>query len=186
MSNSFFFEFILQRKLPFIRVYTRVICRTFWHIAPTEIEICVSVAKWSELGIWIRKTPDQIPDSDYWIDLCSVILGANAPRFLNSQLVCLLPVGILNWERGERDFNLILKSSFRGVIIKNLLLLLLLLLLISRLSSLKCGFLMYNRRTVLWRFPSVFCFIFWNEFKPLPDSLNTEFLGFNNKMAMFT
>ena len=26
--------------------------------------------------------------------------GANSPRFVNSQLVCLLPVGILNWERG--------------------------------------------------------------------------------------
>ena len=24
---------------------------------------------------------------------------ANSPRFVNSQLVCLLPVGILNWER---------------------------------------------------------------------------------------
>ena len=25
----------------------------------------------------------------------------NSPRFVNSQLVCFLPVGILNWERGE-------------------------------------------------------------------------------------
>ena len=29
-----------------------------------------------------------------------VIPGVNPPRFVNSQLVCLLPVGILNWERG--------------------------------------------------------------------------------------
>ena len=27
--------------------------------------------------------------------------GWNSPRFVNSQLVCLLPVGILNWEGGE-------------------------------------------------------------------------------------
>ena len=85
------------------------------------------MVQWSELGIWIRKTRVQIPDSDYWMDLSSVILGANSPRFVNSQLVCLLPVGILNWERGEGDFNImILKSPFRGVIIKDLLLLLLL------------------------------------------------------------
>ena len=56
------------------------------------------------------------------MDLSSVILGANSPRFVNSQLACLLPVGIVtNWERGEGDFNMILKSPFRGVIIKDLL-----------------------------------------------------------------
>ena len=32
--------------------------------------------------------------------LSLVIPGANSPRFVNSQLVCLLPVGIHNWERG--------------------------------------------------------------------------------------
>ena len=60
-----------------------------------------SVAQWSELGIWIQKTRVQIPDSDYWMDLSSVILGANSPRFVNSQLFVnsLLPVGILNWEK---------------------------------------------------------------------------------------
>ena len=26
-------------------------------------------------------------------------IGANSPRSVNSQLVCLLPVGILNWEK---------------------------------------------------------------------------------------
>ena len=77
-----------------------------------------SVAQWSELGIWIRKTGVQIPNSDYWMDLSSVILGTNLPRFVNSQLVCLLPVGILNWESEEWDFNMILKSPFMGVIIK--------------------------------------------------------------------
>ena len=34
------------------------------------------------------------------MNLSSVIPGANSPRSVNSQLVCLLPVGILNWERG--------------------------------------------------------------------------------------
>ena len=62
------------------------------------------------------------------MDLCSEILGVNSRRFVNSQLVCLLPAGILNWERG--DFNMTLKSPFRGVITKYLLLLLLLLLLL--------------------------------------------------------
>ena len=33
------------------------------------------------------------------MNLSSVILGANSPRFVNSQLVCLLPVGILNRKR---------------------------------------------------------------------------------------
>ena len=56
-------------------------------------------------------------------------IRGNSPSFVNSQLVCLLPVGILNWKKGEGDFNMILKSPFRGVIIKYLLLLLLLLLL---------------------------------------------------------
>ena len=50
-----------------------------------------------------------------------VIPRANSLRFVNSQLVCLQPVGILNRERGEWDFNMILKSPFRGVIIKYLL-----------------------------------------------------------------
>ena len=51
------------------------------------------------------------------INLSLVIPGANSPRFVNSQLVCLgPPVGILNWER-ERDFNMALKSPFRGVVI---------------------------------------------------------------------
>ena len=49
------------------------------------------------------------------MNLSSVIPGANSPGFVNSQLVCLLPVGILNW--GEGDFNMILKSPFRGVVI---------------------------------------------------------------------
>ena len=56
------------------------------------------------------------------------VLGDPRGKFttLYSQLVCLLPVGILNWERGEGDFNMILKSPFWGVIIKYLYFLLLL------------------------------------------------------------
>ena len=54
-----------------------------------------SMAQWSELGIWMWKTRVQIPESNYWMDLSSVILGANSPHFVNSQLVCFLPVGIL-------------------------------------------------------------------------------------------
>ena len=64
-----------------------------------------SVTQWKEAawlsgqnwGFECGKTRVQIPDSDYWMNLSSVILGANSPRFVNSQLVCLLPVGILNW-----------------------------------------------------------------------------------------
>ena len=52
------------------------------------------------VGDWMRKTRVQIPDSAYWMNLSSVIQGASSPRFVNSQLVFLLPVGILNWERG--------------------------------------------------------------------------------------
>ena len=59
-----------------------------------------SVAQWSELGIWMRKTRVLIPDLDSGMNLSSVISGANSPCFVNSQLVCLLPVGILKWERG--------------------------------------------------------------------------------------
>ena len=33
------------------------------------------------------------------MNLSSVIPGANSPRFVNSQLVCLLPVVMLYWER---------------------------------------------------------------------------------------
>ena len=40
---------------------------------------------------------------DYGVDLSSVIPGTNSPCFVNSQLVFLLLVGILNWEEG--DFN---------------------------------------------------------------------------------
>ena len=58
------------------------------------------MAQWSESGIWMRKTRVQIPDSDYWMNLSSVIPGATSPRFVNSQLVCLLPAAIPNWERG--------------------------------------------------------------------------------------
>ena len=43
------------------------------------------------------------------MNLSSVIPGADSPRFVNSQLVCLLPVGILNRDRGG-DFNVTLKS----------------------------------------------------------------------------
>ena len=39
-------------------------------------------------------------------------------RFVNSQLVCLLPVGILTWERG--DLKITMKGFFRGVIIRYL------------------------------------------------------------------
>ena len=88
----------------------------YWHDPLSHF----SMAQWSELGIWIQKTRVQIPDSDYWMDLSSVILGANSPRFVNNQLVCLLPVGILNWERGEGDFNLILKSHFIGELSLNI------------------------------------------------------------------
>ena len=56
------------------------------------------------------------------MDLSSVILGANSPRFVNSQLVYLLPVGILNWEKEEKGI-LILKSPFRGVISRYLFIL---------------------------------------------------------------
>ena len=59
-----------------------------------------SMAQWSELGIWMQKTRAQIPNLDYWMNLFSITPGENSPCFVNSQLVCLLPVGILN--RGER------------------------------------------------------------------------------------
>ena len=78
-----------------------------------HLEKIGSVTQWSELGIWMWKTQVQIP-SDYWMNLSSVIPGANSPHFVNSELVCFLPVGILNWERGG-DFNMTLKSPFRGV-----------------------------------------------------------------------
>ena len=48
-------------------------------------------------GFEYGKTRVQIPDSDGWMNLSYVIPGANSPRFVNSQLVCLLPVAILNW-----------------------------------------------------------------------------------------
>ena len=50
------------------------------------------------------------------MNLSSVIPGAKSLRFVNSQLLCLLPVAILNWEM-KGDFNMTLKSPFRGVVI---------------------------------------------------------------------
>ena len=70
-----------------------------------------SVAQWSELGIWIWKTWVRIPNPYYWMNLSLVILGANWPHFVSSQLVCLLPVGIRNWER-EDYFNMTPKIPF--------------------------------------------------------------------------
>ena len=75
--------------------------------------ICLTLqeeAAWltgQSLGIWMLKTRVQISDSDYWMNLSSMIPGANSPRFVNSQLVCLLPVLILNWGMG-----MTLKSPF--------------------------------------------------------------------------
>ena len=59
----------------------------------------------------------EIPDSDFWINLSSVIPGANSPLLVNSQLVCLLTsLGFLTGREG--DVNMTMKSPFRGVIIK--------------------------------------------------------------------
>ena len=79
-----------------------------WLIVIHAIEILTyggSVAQRSELKIWLRKTRVQIPNSDYWWNLSSVILGTNLPRFVNSQLVFFLPVGILNFWMNEFMFE---------------------------------------------------------------------------------
>ena len=74
-----------------------------------------SVAQWSELGFECGKTRVQIPDSDYWMNLSSAIPGANSPRFVNSQLVCLQPVGILNWGFKHDDWKTPLGELSLGI-----------------------------------------------------------------------
>ena len=56
------------------------------------------------------------------MDLSSVTPGANLPRFVNSQLVCLLSVGI-GLTGKEGNFNITLKSSFREVHVRYLFIL---------------------------------------------------------------
>ena len=58
------------------------------------------MAQWSELGILNAGNPGSNPRLRLLNELSSVIPGANSPRFVNSQLVCLLLLGIPNWERG--------------------------------------------------------------------------------------
>ena len=50
------------------------------------------------LGRWTcnPEVPGSNPTPCHWIDLSSVVPNSTPPRFVNSQLVCLLPVGILN------------------------------------------------------------------------------------------
>ena len=58
------------------------------------------MAQWSELGNLMRKDPGTNPRLGL---LNEFVLGdprGNSPCLVNNQLVCLLPVGILNWERG--------------------------------------------------------------------------------------
>ena len=62
--------------------------------------------------------------------------------------LCLLPVGILKWERG--DFNMTLKSHFRGVVIRyylyHIILLYVSLLIICEFNLKKPGFNMIRTR----------------------------------------
>ena len=49
-SKWFFSEFLLQRKILFIKVNTRVIRRAFWHIVPTHVDIFVPFPQGWTLG----------------------------------------------------------------------------------------------------------------------------------------
>ena len=72
-----------------------------WYFLYWLIAACVRRQRGSvvRVGDLNAEDPDSNPRLGL-LNLSSVIPGANSPRFVNSQLVCLLPVGILNWERG--------------------------------------------------------------------------------------
>ena len=91
------------------------------------VSIAAVISCWRQRGSVVRagdlntKDPGSNPRLGLLNEFGPGDVRGNSPRFVNSQLVCLLPVGILNWERGEGNFNMILKSPLRGVIIKYLL-----------------------------------------------------------------
>ena len=63
------------------------------------------------------KTRVQIPVLDYWNELSSVVTGANLPCFVNTYCNWFASYQLRLFKLGERDFNMTLKSPFRGVVI---------------------------------------------------------------------